>query len=134
MVLGADDEATQNTKANIAETEKEIKLQEALLREEYVIVGTVVDDDCAARQQGMDGSYIILELDTWTVGDEINYFSILQALQGKPKTLVVLKDDVVSRHHFENFIGISNKRKHVGKEEKQRIVDLYQQWKENNAQ
>lgn len=129
LVLGKDHEDTQNTRNNIAEVENSINQQNALIHDEYAIQGIVIDGDCAARQQGMDGTYIILEYGPWTVGNEINFFTLLESLQGKPKTLVVLKDGKVTRHHFENQIGISCTSKRVGKEEKQRIMDIYKHWK-----
>lgn len=133
-VLGEDHENTQNTRENIAEVEKNIKLQDALARDEYAIQGTVIDGDCAARQQGMDGVYIILEYGPWTAGDEMHFMTTLDSLRDKPKTLVVLKDGEVTSHHFENLIGINCSPKHIGKEEKQRIMEIYQQWKEEEKE
>ena len=133
-VLGEDHENTQNTRNNIAEVENSINLQNALMRDEYAIQGTVVSGDCAARRQGMDGEYIILEYGPWTAGNEMDFIATLESLHGKPKTLVVLKDGEVSRHHFENQIGISCLTKRIGKEEKQRIMEIYQQWKEEEKE
>lgn len=42
---------------------------------------------------------------------------------------MVIKDGVITKHHFEDKIGCQIGIKYVGKEEKQRIVESYNKWK-----
>ena len=99
---------------------------------EFVYTATVIDGDTPARQQGMSGEYIVLEFADWTTHDTTSLFEynkVNNEFRGKPKTTVVMKDDVISRHHFENTIGVHFDLKKVGKEEKERIISIYEQWK-----
>ena len=53
-------------------------------------------------------------------------------MRGKPKDILVMKDGIISRHHFENTIGAQFGLKQVGKEEKLRINKAYEEWKKQN--
>ena len=52
----------------------------------------------------------------------------------RPKDILVMKNGIISRHHFENTIGIQLGFKQVGKEEKQRINKAYEEWKKQNRE
>ena len=55
-------------------------------------------------------------------------------MRQSPKDIVVMKDGEISRHHFENKLGITFGVKQITKEEKQQINQAYKQWKEQNNQ
>lgn len=44
-----------------------------------------------------------------------------------------MKDGVITKHHFENKIGIQLGLKFVSKEEKLRITETYHKWKEEQG-
>ena len=91
---------------------------------EYLYTAIVVDGNNPARQQGMYGEYIVLEFADWTTNGTTSLFEVNNEFRGKPKSIVVMKDDAVSRHHFENTIGVRLDLKKVGKEEKERIISI----------
>ena len=96
---------------------------------EYVFTATVAEGDTPARQQQMSGEYVVLEFADWTIESTTSLFNKNNELRGKPKTIVVMQDGVVSQHHFENAIGVQFALKQTGKQEKERIIEEYRQWK-----
>ena len=92
----------------------------------------VTDSDTPAGQQGMSGEYYLLEYADWKQDCTTSLFDEMDKRSGKPKDLLVLKDGVVSQHHFENKMGIQYGIKEVSKEEKQRINKAYEDWKKQN--
>ena len=85
----------------------------------------VVSDETPASQQGMSGEYYLLEYSDWNFEND--------ELKDKPKDIVVMKDGVITKHHFEDTIGIQLGIKFVSKEEKQRITETYHKWKEEQG-
>ncbi|MBO6024532.1 MAG: tetratricopeptide repeat protein [Bacteroidales bacterium] len=100
---------------------------------EYCITATVANDETAAARQGMSGEYVLLEYEDWNQDSPTSVFDTNEALKGKPKDILVMKDANIEKHHFENTIGIIISVKHVGKNEKQRINKAYEEWKEKNS-
>ncbi len=96
---------------------------------EFVFVGTIVPGETAAAQQGLAGEYTILEFGDWNIGSESSLWEKSDELRGKPKTIVVMQDGKITQHHFENVIGMGIDYKHVGRAERQRILDEYYKWK-----
>ena len=96
---------------------------------EHLFTITTVNGNTPAKQQGMDGEYIVLEFADWTINSATSLFDKNNELRGKPKTLVVMKDGKITKHYFENVIGVSIGLKQVGKEKKDEIVRLYEEWK-----
>ena len=99
------------------------------LMSECCFIATILDGDCPARQQGMTGEYILIEFADWNQDSTKSLFDKNDELRGLPKDLVVMKDGVISCHHFENTIGAQLGIKYVGKEERQRINKVYEEWK-----
>lgn len=96
---------------------------------DYAFIATTDDGDTPARQQGMTGEYIMLELADWSINDTISLLDINLGLRGKPKSIVVMKEDSISQYHFENTIGIQYNLKFIGSKEKKRILKVYKKWK-----
>ena len=99
------------------------------LMSECCFIATILDGDCPARQQGMTGEYILIEFADWNQDSTKSLFDKNDELRGLPKDLVVMKDGVISCHHFENTIGAQLGIKYVGIEERQRINKVYEEWK-----
>lgn len=93
-----------------------------------LFIATVIDDDNPARQQGMDGEYVVLKFADWAIDSTLSLFDINSKMRGKPKTIVVMKDGKISQHSFENTIGIQLSLKYLDKAEKGEIVKLYKEW------
>jgi hypothetical protein len=94
---------------------------------------TVDDGDNPARQQGLTGEYYLLEYADWTQDSPSSLFDINVKWQGRPKTIVIMKDSVITRHHFQNRIGVHLHVKEVNFAEKQRISQLYEEWKKHKT-
>ena len=93
----------------------------------------VVSDETPASQQGMSGEYYLLEYSDWNFENTTDLFDKNDELKDKPKDIVVMKDGVITKHHFEDTIGIQLGIKFVSKEEKQRITETYHKWKEEQG-
>lgn len=99
---------------------------------EVAFTATPVDGDTPASQQGMSGEYYLLEYEDWDQEAASSLFDKNVELRGKPKTIVVMKDGVISKHYFENTIGAQLKLKFVSKDEKAQITAAYNKWKQQN--
>ena len=86
-----------------------------------------------AQQQGMSGEYVLLEFDDWREDSPVSLFDKSSEYKGKPKDIVVLKDGVISKHHFEDVMGVQLGVKEITKEERERINQLYKTWKKDQA-
>ena len=131
--LGDDHSSTKNAKENVLQISYMTALSEGDYQEfvkNHVFTATIVEGDSPARQQGMTGEYILLELDDWTQDMPISLFDKNTALRGRPKTIVVMKDGVITKHYFDNTIGAQLGIKQVDKNEKERINQAYKNWKD----
>lgn len=93
----------------------------------------VVPNETSTFQQGMSGEYYLLEFADWNFENTTDLFDKNDELKDKPKDIVVMKDGVITKHHFEDTIGIQLGLKFVSKEEKQRITETYHKWKEEQG-
>ena len=99
---------------------------------------TVNDDVDSTSMDGLKGEYYILEFNGVQLFNSIltrpqSTTDIeLFLLKDQPVNIVVLKDGVISKHHFEDKIGVQFGVKEITKEERERINQLYEQWKREN--
>ena len=133
-VLGVNHPNTKTTKENIEYVKKLMILQAPFAMQDYVFSATVVDGETPACQQGMSGEYIMLEFADWSIKDASSLNDKNGEMRGKPKDIVIMKDGIISQYHFENTIGVQLDLKQVGKEEKDRIIRAYEQWKKEHQQ
>ena len=87
----------------------------------HCFTATIAEGDCPARQQGMDGEYILLKFADWTPASPVSLYDRNQELRGQPKDIIVMKNGVVSHHHFDNSIGAKLGIRSVTPEEKRLI-------------
>ena len=90
---------------------------------------TFVSDDIHAFKQDMSGEYYLLECSDWNFECPTDLFDKNDELKDMPKDIVVMKDGVITKHHFEKSIGAQLGLKFVSKEEKQKITETYHKWK-----
>ena len=128
-VFGTEHPNTKTVKKNIEIVEKEIVASNPEKMKDYIFTATVVDGDTPARQQQMSGEYVVLEFADWNIESTTSLYDMNGQMRGKPKTIVVMKNDVISLHHFENTIGVHFDLKQVGQKEKERMIEKYRQWK-----
>ena len=130
---GESDRTVVSLKKDLIKTQYQLALSKGKLKgflADHCFIGTVNGGSNPAVDQGMTGEYVLLEFADWNQDCDMSLFDRADALRQSPKDIVVLKDGVVSRHHFENKLGISFGVKQVTKEEKQQINQAYQQWKQ----
>lgn len=97
-----------------------------------VVFTATIGDDTPAAQQGLSGEYYFLEVEDWTFDSTNSLLDKLVELQGKPKTIVLMKDGVISKHHFKDAFGAEMGLKYITKEEKAQITEAYNKWKLQN--
>ena len=133
--LENDDAETRRINDAILVCKYELALQsddiEAFLKN-HCFTATVADGDTPAKQQNMKGEYILLKFADWTENSLSSLFVKSKDFQGKSKDIVVLKDGIITRYHFENAIGVHLGIKPIAKEEREHINQLYEQWKREN--
>ena len=126
-----------NMKKNILMNQYLLALSKGKLKSflaEHCFIGTVNSGENPASAQGMSGEYVLLEFADWNQDSDVSLFARADELRQSPKDIVVMKDGVISRHHFESKLGISFGVKPITKEEKQQINQAYKQWKEQENQ
>jgi tetratricopeptide (TPR) repeat protein len=99
----------------------------------YVILLTVMDGDTPASRLGMKGQYVLLEFDKWKTGADSSVFQVNNSLRGKPKDILVYDDSGINSYHFEGNLGAKMELWYIGKEEKEKVVELYNQWKDEHS-
>ena len=106
-VLGTEHPSTLIIKDNIHITQNELALSSDSMPDflsEHAFILTTIDGDTPDKQQGMSGEYNILEFADWTQDSKTSLFDKNEEMRGKPKDLLVMKDDIITQHHFENTI------------------------------
>ena len=127
---GSNQQDTRNIEKSIADCRKRLLAIDPKTMKRFVFTAIVLDGDTPARQQQMSGEYVILEFADWNIDSTTSLFDKSEEMQGKPKNIVVLKDEKISSHYFENAVGIQIDLKEIGENEKIRIGEKYLQWKE----
>jgi hypothetical protein len=77
----------------------------------------------------LNGQYYLVEFCDWNMLGDSSLFSVNNAMQGKPKTIAIIKDGEVHQYSFENVIGVQLGITMVTSAERQRIVNIYQRWR-----
>ena len=101
---------------------------------DHCLVARVASGNNPAVDQGMSGEYILLEFADWNLESTGSLFDKADELRQSPKDIVVMKDGIISRYHFENRMGLSFDVKAMAKDEKQKINQAYKKWKEEQNQ
>ena len=127
-VLGPNHTETKEIRSSIAMIQEKCrKVEES--REMEVITLTPTCDDSPAQQQGMEGEYIILEFNGWQIGNEDVFPRIYEENKENPKSIVLIQNDIITRHHFDGRIGALLESKKLDKKEKEKLKEAYLRWK-----
>ena len=134
-LLGKENPKVKSSEANLmviqlAQATKEGKRDDYL--SQILFTAIVIDGNTPARQKGMNGEYILLEYNNYYVEDPDSLNQKSTNSRGKPKVILVMKNDEIKEYYFENSIGILFGMKQVSREEKQRINIEYEMWKKRN--
>lgn len=101
----------------------------ASFMEDRLFVANVINGNTPAASYGLKGEYYLLEYGDWTFMGITSLLDTIKDYQGKAKDIVIMKDGIISQHHFENIIGVHFALKQIGKEEKESIIKKYNNWK-----
>lgn len=96
------------------------------------IVAVVADETMPAAQQGMSGMYEILDYNDWNFQNVDYFFARAQEYVPMSKTLTLHKDGVINTYEFPDKMGLSMYLKTIGKEKKDSMTALYNEWKSQN--
>lgn len=105
-----------------------IVLSDPSKMKEYIFIATTIDGDTPAKQQGLRGEYIMLKFNDWNINSGESLFDKSKQYMADPKSIVVMKDNVVNEYYFESSIGVIFDLKYVGEEEKEKIIKKYEKW------
>ena len=130
--LGPNHSLTLATRSNVEYITEYIKRAQHI-SDLQVITFTPEGDDSPARQQGLQGEYVVLDYCGWHIGEELVFEDKFKEVNKLPKDIVIIKDGVISKHHFEGRMGARVKTKDILKEEKQRLKESYERWKKKNS-
>ena len=131
-ILGTSHKDIINLKNNIHVTEYQVARLKGKLKSffnDHCFIGTVATGDNPATRQGLEGEYVLLEFADWNQFSEQSLFEKADELRQYPKDIVVMKDGIISTHHFDNKLGIAFGVKQITKDVKQQINKAYIEWK-----
>ncbi len=112
-------------------TKEDLEAFLAFMRDHAITV-TVVDESSPASIKGMKGEYYLLALESWEMLQPSSIVDYVKELQGKPKNIIVMKDDIISKYYFEDSMGLKTGFKYIDKEKANKIAEKYYQWKKKN--
>ena len=75
---------------------------------------------------GLEGEYVVLRYNEWNLLSEFDIGEYNDTLTGKPKDIMLMRNQTVQEYHFDNVIGVRFNIKYVGKEEKDKIKLAYE--------
>lgn len=95
-----------------------------------------VVDGGPASEKGLAGDYYLLEMGNWNCVNALtmNMYDESSRLTGKAKDIVIMKDGIVSRHHFEDKMGVQHILRKVPAEAKAEVEAAYAGWKETGTE
>lgn len=102
--------------------------------QKYVFIANMVDGETPAKKLGLSGEYVLLELEDWSQYSLSSLFDKNAELQGKPKTIVVMKNGEITQYHFMNTIGAEFGIKEISAEERLHINQIYDNWKKQQSE
>lgn len=125
----------KKTRENLIEAKSKIAEENGILSDDlpgFVFVITCKEGDTPARQQGMSGEYILLEFADWNLNSKTSLYEKNKEMTNQPIDIVIMRDHVVEKHHFEDKVGIDFHLKEIGKDERDRVNTEYKLWKSKN--
>ena len=93
---------------------------------ETVITITVMGPETPAGKMGLEGEYVVLRYNKWNLLSEFDIGEYNDTLTGKPKDIMLMRNQTVQEYHFDNVIGVRFNIKYVGKEEKDKMKLAYE--------
>lgn len=98
----------------------------------YVVLLSVEGNDSPASKIGMQGDYILLGVNEWTMNKPESFFSVIARYAGKQKKLVVFDDSGINKYTFDDRIGAKLELLYLGEEKVTSLIKEYEEWKLKN--
>ncbi len=130
-VLGTDHPYTLSIKESIESLNNYVITTDQSKMKEYVFIANTIEGDTPAGRKCLSGEYIMLEFADWNILSETSLFDKINEMRGKPKRIVVMQGTEITELYFEDAIGMQFDLKHIGGNEKDRIIEAYEKWKKN---
>ena len=109
-----------------------IEAVDSIIMSEYIYTIIFADDEPSMATFDEPNDCFLLEFDNWSIKDNtISLINKAKELKGKPKSLLIMKNGVIQRIHISDREGELT-LKNVGKVEKQRIAEDYEEWKKKS--
>lgn len=118
-------------KGNLIEAKKLME-EDQKWHNETIHTAIILEGDHPAFNKGLRGVYYILKYEDWETGIDTDIFLYNGNLKGKPKKIVLMKDEVITSYQFDNVMGIAIGTYLISIPEKQKIVEAYHKWANNN--
>ncbi len=96
--------------------------------DETAIVITVMGPETPAGKKGLEGDYLLLAYNEWNLYSKLYIGEYNATLGGKPKDLLLMRDNGVQQYHFEDKMGVKFNLKYIGKEEKEKMKVAYKSY------
>ena len=97
--------------------------------DEIIFLAYFTEGDTPAQRQGLNGEYVLLSLTGWEVDSKHSFYANNENQMHHPIDLIVMKEDIISEHHFDDKVGVKFYIRQVGKSERSRIISIYEDWK-----
>lgn len=94
-----------------------------------VWIVAILDGDSPATALGLSGEYYLLDYNAWNCFGNESIYEEMEKADGKPKDIVIMKDGNISKHHFDDKMGVYISLKKVSTDELADIKRQYQKWK-----
>ena len=119
---------------SVGNGERNVAEFEDFMADKAFVVSVV--DGGPASEKGLSGDYYLLEMGDWNCAKALtmNMNDEISRLTGKAKDIVIMKDGIVSRHHFDDKMGVQYILRKVPAEAKAEVEAAYAGWKANGAE
>lgn len=117
---------------SILETKYQLSIFNGNLKDymaDKIFTITTQEGNTPARQQGLFGEYYLLEFADWNLWSPVSLYAKSIETNAKPIDIVIMRDNIIKKYHFEDKIGITFHLQEICKEKKEHILTLYNNWK-----
>lgn len=119
----------------LARADSRVLLEIEEFMADKVWICTVVDAESPAAR-GLTGDYVVLEFcgRSYVDGGEFDLLSAVEALEGQPKSLLLMDGDGIHCHEFTDAAGLDLYIVAGAPELKAEVIEAYRQWKDAPAE
>ena len=130
QVYGEDHLYTKITAGRIETVSKKKTAQDPVAMKQCVFTLTFG----AEATPELSGEYVVLAYNDWRIDDTKSLYDVRNEMKGKPTTVLLMKEDVITQHTFEKGLDAPIDLKKFGKKEKAQMAEMYHQWKKEHGE